>query len=197
MMIAPVLFFFLPALLPLVGLVFMHMWPLVLCVLATRAFLSDCNTDSVDKASTKTAEDKTSKTVHVQSDVRCKLDEHELRVWIYCPGLRASDVNVTVVDDNILRVTGETTKNSDVYRIAKDVQLPRAVLTDAIEATHEDGVLTLVVPRKITRVSIPVTSGVAVPVVAPASETSTESNQEKATVVEDEWEPLPQGTPAD
>jgi len=86
--------------------------------------------------------------------------DEKVKVVVACPGLKAKDIDVKLVDDSILRVTGESKKNLDVYRLARDIQLPRGCDCSTMEATHEDGLLTIVVQRR--HVSIPVVSATPV-----------------------------------
>merc|ERR1711998_373750 len=96
------------------------------------------------------------------SSIRLQVEEDQIHVVVSCPGMRSNDIEVRVIDDDVLRVTGETRKGATVYRLARSVQLPRAVEMDKMTASHEDGELTILVQRKIRRVTIPVVSAVPV-----------------------------------
>ena len=74
------------------------------------------------------------------------------------PGVDADDIEITMAD-NVLTLKGETKQEKDVeektYRLherwygafSRSVSLPAPVDADKVEATHENGVLTLRLPK--------------------------------------------------
>jgi len=124
-------------------------------------------------------------TVHEDASARVTVvGDDKIHVVVAVPGVRSADLTARVIDEHVLRIIGETKRGSDVYRVAKDIALP-SIDMETMSATHEDGVLTIVVKRKIHQVDIPITSSSA-SVEAP----STAAPSAPATK-EEEWEPLP------
>jgi HSP20 family protein len=74
------------------------------------------------------------------------------------PGIKPDDLDVSITD-NILTIKGEVKEEKDIseekYQLrerrygafARSITLPTAVQVEGIEATYEDGVLTLNVPK--------------------------------------------------
>jgi HSP20 family protein len=74
------------------------------------------------------------------------------------PGIKVDDLDVTI-HDNVLTIKGEVKEEQDIneekYHLrerrwgsfARSITLPTAVDVEAVEATYEDGVLTLNVPK--------------------------------------------------
>merc|ERR1711924_362529 len=100
-------------------------------------------------------------TVHEDASARVTVDADKINVVVAVPGVRSKDLNVRVIDDHMLRITGETKKGNDVFRVAKDIALPN-VDVETMSAKHEDGMLSIVVKRKIHQVNIPIASAVEV-----------------------------------
>jgi HSP20 family protein len=85
-------------------------------------------------------------------------DEDAYTVKASIPGIDPNDVEVTLTD-NVLTIRGETKEEKDVeeknYRLrerrfgsfSRSLNLPVAVDADKVEATHENGVLTLSLPK--------------------------------------------------
>lgn len=89
-------------------------------------------------------------------DVTNKESQIEVRVEV--PGCSSEDLNITV-EDNVLTITGEKkqtreTKEDTLYHqesvygsFRRDIRLPSDVDADSIEASYEQGVLSLVCPK--------------------------------------------------
>lgn len=85
-------------------------------------------------------------------------DEDAFTVKASLPGIDPDDVEITL-SDNVLTLKGETKAEKDVeeknYRLrerrfgsfARSVSLPVPIDSDNVEATHENGVLTLRLPK--------------------------------------------------
>lgn len=182
-MMIPLIIMLFPVLMPIIFGALHLLAPILLIGALTRLFFNDCIGDCSDKKA-PVAADKV--TVRDPSAVRCELvGDEKVKVVVACPGLKAKDIDVKLVDD-FLRVTGESKKDLDVYCIARDIQLPRGCDCSTMAATHEDGLLTIVVHRR--RVSIPVVSATPVSVTTATGE----PGKEAAKGAEDEWEPLQQ-----
>jgi len=92
----------------------------------------------------------------VALDVAEKDDTYIIKASI--PGLQPEDLDVSITD-NILTIKGETKKeetlSEEQYHLrerrygafARSVTLPTSVDSEAVEATYEDGVLTLNAPK--------------------------------------------------
>jgi len=113
-----------------------------------------------------------------------QFDDDKIRVTFTVPGLQARDIDLRMIDDHVLRVTGKTTKGTEVYRVAQSVKLPSAKV-DTMMATLEDGVLTVEVQRKVRRVTIPVKASVSSQASVLRSNLSSDPVMPKQ---EDEWE---------
>jgi len=76
------------------------------------------------------------------------------------PGLKKEDVRISISDDNLLTISGETKqsgeeKRGDYYRcercygqFSRTVQLPMEVIPDKVEATLKDGILEIKLPKR-------------------------------------------------
>ena len=83
----------------------------------------------------------------------------EVRVVMEVPGLDASQLDLTI-DNNVLRVSGEKravqTDESAAWRLTerrygrfeRSFVLPRDVRSDTVEASYENGLLTVVLPKR-------------------------------------------------
>jgi len=111
--------------------------------------------DETEEKKETDAKNKASVVHTVSSAASVRLDENVIAVAFALPGLRSEDLEVKVIDDNVLEVKGATKKGLDTYRVAEQVQLP-AVDMETVSATHEDGVLSVKLKRKIRHVTIPV-----------------------------------------
>jgi len=96
-------------------------------------------------------------------------DEGAYIVKASIPGIKADDLDVSIVD-NVLTIKGEIKEENDVdeekYHLrerrwgsfTRSIMLPTAVDVDAVEASYEDGVLTLDIPKteesKVKRIPI-------------------------------------------
>lgn len=118
----------------------------------------------------------------VSSAPSVRLEEDKVTVVFAVPGLRSEDLKVDVLDD-VLHVVGVTTKTTasgseTTYRVSQDVQLP-AVEMETMRATHENGVLSVEVQRKIRRLTIPVSSSTVEVKAAQTKEAETEEAETK------------------
>ena len=83
----------------------------------------------------------------------------EVRVMMEVPGLDASELDITI-DNNVLRVGGEkraaSTDEGVAWRLTerrygrfeRSFVLPRDVRADAVDASYENGVLSVVLPKR-------------------------------------------------
>lgn len=79
------------------------------------------------------------------------------------PGLRKEDVKISISDDNLLTISGETKRSEeeakeDYYRcercygeFSRSVQLPVEVIPERVEATLKDGILEIKLPKREVR----------------------------------------------
>ena len=89
------------------------------------------------------------------------------QIAVAAPGLKPEEISVTI-DQGVLRVHGESKVEREgwVQRLHVDraVQLPQSMIdADAIEATHDHGLLSITVPKK----SLPEPRRIAVRVTSP------------------------------
>jgi len=105
----------------------------------------ETNADDIQK---KTAQEKVSRH-HDLSSVRAENsdDDAHIRIVVTCPGVRKADLKVDVID-RMMSVTGESVRGKDVYHVSRHIGLPSYANLDEARATHADGELVLVVPRK-------------------------------------------------
>jgi HSP20 family protein len=85
-------------------------------------------------------------------------EEDQYVVKASIPGVNPEDVEVTLTD-NVLTIKGETKSESEESKsnyhvrerhygsFMRQISLPMSVNADAVEATHENGVLTLRLPK--------------------------------------------------
>ena len=90
-------------------------------------------------------------------------DEGAFNVIASVPGIKADDIDITV-DEGVLKISGEVNvsneeqaeeENAPRYhlrerrygRFSRSLRLPKGINVDEISATHEDGVLTLRLPK--------------------------------------------------
>ena len=84
----------------------------------------------------------------------------DVRVMMEIPGIDASEIDITI-DNNVLKVSGEkrslrNEENGGAYRLTerrygrfeRSFVLPRDVRADAVDATYDNGVLTVVLPKR-------------------------------------------------
>lgn len=86
-------------------------------------------------------------------------------VRIAAPGVRPSDLTVSVVDGT-LTVKGETTVHGETFRVERSLHAPRGVQLEKATCAAADGIVTLTIPRKLAR-SIPI-NATPIHVVQPA-----------------------------
>ena len=79
------------------------------------------------------------------------------------PGLRKEEIKISVSDDNLLTISGETKrseeeKREDYYRcercygaFSRTVQLPTDVIPEKVEASLNDGILEVKLPKRTTK----------------------------------------------
>ena len=84
--------------------------------------------------------------------------ENELVVKATVPGVKPEEADISIVD-NILTIKGETSAEENVEHkdylyqehrygtFCRSVALPSGLKTDKTEATFEDGILTLTIPK--------------------------------------------------
>jgi len=179
------LFFF--GVFAIVGVAF-NLFPIIMIACITRSLFNDverpwCHTKKWstgdvdgDKKEQHQEENEPAVTVHEDASACVTVNADKINIAVAVPGVRSKDLSVRVIDDHMLRITGETKKGNDVFRVAKDIALPN-VNVESMSAKHEDGMLSIVVKRKIHQVNIPIASAVEV--------TSTPAMNEE------DWEPLP------
>jgi HSP20 family protein len=87
-------------------------------------------------------------------------NENEIRVMIEAPGMRAEDIGIDL-ENNVLTISGEKREKHDESddrstwhlserrygRFSRSFVLPRDVEQERIEATFENGVLHVIVPK--------------------------------------------------
>jgi len=69
---------------------------------------------------------------------------------VAAPGVHVSDLTVSAVD-RYLHIKGETTKGLETFCIDRRILIPQGADMDAISATHAEGMLTLVIKRKVPK----------------------------------------------
>jgi len=79
------------------------------------------------------------------------------------PGIKKDEVKISISGGNLLTISGETTrceeeKREDYYRcerysggFSRAVQLPAEVVVDKVEATLQDGILEVKLPKKVVK----------------------------------------------
>jgi len=81
------------------------------------------------------------------STVRVEEKPDKVRVVLAMPGVRASDVAVSVLARE-LRVAGESSRDGATYFVDRRIVLPYDVDTDSAQATHAHGEMTIEFQRK-------------------------------------------------
>jgi HSP20 family protein len=130
--------------------------------------------DNFFEASPQTWEGQTNWQTNWGLAVDVSENEDSFIVKASVPGINPDDIEVTLTD-NVLTIKGETRSDTesekDKYHVrerrfgsfARTLSLPVPLKSDAIEATHENGVLTLTLPKaeevKPRRISIKPQSG--------------------------------------
>ena len=84
----------------------------------------------------------------------------DVRVTMEIPGIDANEIEITI-DNNVLKIAGEkrsvrTADEASAYRLTerrygrfeRSFVLPRDVRSDAVDATYDNGVLTVVLPKR-------------------------------------------------
>ena len=83
----------------------------------------------------------------------------DVRVTMEIPGIDATEIDITI-DNNVLRISGEKravrSEGEGAYRLTerrygrfeRAFVLPRDVRPDAVDASYENGVLTVVLPKR-------------------------------------------------
>ena len=92
------------------------------------------------------------------SSVSVDKGDEQIRLVVSVPGVKASDIDVSVVDD-VLTVKGASERG---FCVDRQFVCPGAADLDTASCTHEDGVLTITVQRKATHHIPIVTSPAAV-----------------------------------
>merc|ERR1712159_26868 len=79
------------------------------------------------------------------SSSRVELQETEdmYRICVLAPGVRLIDLVVTTMDD-VLTIKGETGSRG----VHRQLRLPQDAASESAKATHEDGILTIDVPKR-------------------------------------------------
>merc|ERR1719399_31582 len=150
---------------------------------------SSCAKSEVNKASGGDGEANKTTTARDLSSVSVDHESETITIDVGAPGVRQQDLAVTALDDNVLSVKGETKDAAGVvFKVERLIQLPANADMSSLRATHADGKLTIFVPRKITRVNIPVHAATAP--VEEAKAEAVEAAAPKEDGEEDEWEPL-------
>ncbi|KAL6316851.1 hypothetical protein AAG906_022569 [Vitis piasezkii] len=85
---------------------------------------------------------------HAHVDWRETDNAHVFRADL--PGVRREELKVQVEDNNILKISGEKTKEKRKQRgsFLRRFRLPENAITDRISSALKDGVLTVTVPKK-------------------------------------------------
>ena len=83
----------------------------------------------------------------------------DVRVTMEIPGIDPSEIDITI-DNNVLRISGEKraarSEGEGAYRLTerrygrfeRSFVLPRDVRSDAVDASYENGVLTVTLPKR-------------------------------------------------
>lgn len=100
-----------------------------------------------------------SETRHSLPAVNIEESRDEYRIEVAAPGLNKEDFKVNL-DNNVLTVSSEKEakqendenkvmrKEFSYYSFTRSFTLPQTVNADKISATHKNGILTIVVPKK-------------------------------------------------
>merc|ERR1711998_164367 len=104
------------------------------------------------------------------SSVRTFETDESVRVVVSTPGVATADLKVSVVDDSILEIQGQTVKGPHVFGLRRRVLLPRAIDVSSAAVTHKDGELVISLNRvKPVVINVPITA-VAAPSAAKVEE---------------------------
>ncbi|CAF2237555.1 hypothetical protein BRARA_H01093 [Brassica rapa] len=76
-------------------------------------------------------------------------DSHTFSVDL--PGLRKEDIKVEIEDSIYLIIRTKTTEISPVRSLKRKFRLPESIDMIGITANYEDGVLTVIVPKRVLR----------------------------------------------
>jgi HSP20 family molecular chaperone IbpA len=122
------------------------------CTAAPRASTRPSNEECTEapRAPTRpntTREELAKQTRRDLSTVRVEEKPDKLRVVLAMPGVRASDVAVSVLARE-LRVSGESNRDGATYSIDRRIGLPYEVDADSAQATHAHGEMTIEFQRK-------------------------------------------------
>lgn len=100
---------------------------------------------------TKTAEPATEIRRRDLSSARLEETADGVRVTVAAPGVKPDDLEVTVIEQT-LRITGETAINGDVFHVDRHVVLASRLDPESAACTHADGVVTVTLTRKPSKV---------------------------------------------
>ncbi|XP_034674333.1 18.1 kDa class I heat shock protein-like [Vitis riparia] len=112
----------------------------------------------VEKSRGRGPDDDVSALAHAHVDWRETDNAHVFRADL--PGVRREELKVQVEDNNILKISGEKTKEKEEvddqwHRVERQrgsflrrFRLPENAITDRISSALKDGVLTVTVPKK-------------------------------------------------
>merc|ERR1712023_506292 len=73
--------------------------------------------------------------------------EKEYTITVSAPGVRSEDLTVSV-EDNLLKIRGETKTNARTHFANWTTHLPRDADAEKSTASHVDGLLTVTLPKK-------------------------------------------------
>merc|ERR1719305_1758503 len=91
-----------------------------------------------EKADAKTEQEEEPAVVcDVATTPHTHIDDNKITWKIAAPGISSKALDVRVLDDHVLRVSGETKKGGGVYRIHRNIELP-PVDMDTMTAKLED-----------------------------------------------------------
>merc|ERR1719267_124235 len=102
---------------------------------------------------------------------------------VAAPGVRAADITVSAVD-RYLHIKGESTKGPETFCIDRRILVPQGADMDAISATHAEGMLTLVIKKKVPKridVSVAPRMAAAAAAAAAAATAATAANGAEGT----------------
>jgi len=86
----------------------------------------------------------------VAREVDTKDEGALMTLVVAAPGVRAADLTVNAVD-RYLHIKGESTKGPETFCIDRCILVPQGADMDAISATHAEGMLTLVIKKKVPK----------------------------------------------
>lgn len=126
------------------------------CYLSRRLKASCHSTGSctTGKRPAESGSCKTKEEVKDWSSVRVDVTDESVTVTVAAPGVRHTDLKVSVEDGKIV-VAGQTTKGSGTFRVSRRVAPPSVADLDSAVATHADGELVVTMERKpIKRIQV-------------------------------------------